>query len=203
MRNMNDRALRVATGAIVAAGAWAAPTMAFAEGSGADTGMQLLLPKMAEFIPACIAFLIVWFLAAKFAWPMVLKMMDERENKIRGDLDAAEEAKERAVANQRKIEATVDDARREADEIIAAARRDAERERAQIIATAQENAADIVSKARDAVESERKRAMVELSGSVVDLSVDIASKIIGNGLDDSAQRALAVKYLAEVGSLNE
>ena len=42
--------------------------------------------------------------------------------------------------------------------------------------------------------------MVELSGSVVDLSVEIAGKIIGNDLTDAEHRALAEKYLAEVGS---
>ena len=45
--------------------------------------------------------------------------------------------------------------------------------------------------------------MVELSGQVVDLSVEIASKIIGDALDDEEQHRLAEKYLMEVGDLNE
>ena len=50
--------------------------------------------------------------------------------------------------------------------------------------------------------SERHKAMIELSGSVVDLSVEIASKIIGNDLTEEQQRRLAEKYLAEVGTPN-
>ena len=48
-----------------------------------------------------------------------------------------------------------------------------------------------------------EKAMAELSSSVVDLSVEIASKVIGDALDEEQQRALAIKYLAEVGSLDE
>ena len=164
--------------------------------------MKLLIPNMAEFIPACIAFLIIFFIMSKFAWPMVVEMMDARENKIKGDLDSAEQSKLAAAENERTSAAKISDAQRKADEIIAAARREAEKERAQIIAQAQQDFADIVAKGHEAVESERKRALVDLSGSVVDLSVEIASKIIGDGMDETTPRALAEKYLAEVGSLN-
>ena len=60
-----------------------------------------------------------------------------------------------------------------------------------------------MAKSRGAVESERKKAMIELSSSVVDLSVEIASKIIGNELSEESQRKLAEKYLAEVGASDE
>jgi len=178
------------------------PTTAFAE-SGTETGMKLLLPNMGEFIPACIAFLVIWFVLAKFAWPMILGMMDEREKKIADDIEGAQKAREEAEEGARAVSDKLDEARREADEIVAKARREAEKQRAQILATAQDEAADIVAKAHETVESERKKAMIELSESVVDLSVDIAGKIIGDGMDESAQRTLAQKYLAEVGSLNE
>ncbi len=174
------------------------PSIALAEEE--NTGMKLLLPNMAEFIPACIAFLIIWFIMAKFAWPMVLNMMEERENKIKSDLDAAEEAKKKAQLDAKAYEERIEAAEREATEIIAQAKRDAEEERARILGKAQKDAAATITKARDALESERKKAMVELSSSVVDLAVEIAGKIIGNDLDADAHRALAEKYLAEVGS---
>ena len=73
---------------------------------------------------------------------------------------------------------------------------------ARILAKAQKEAVDIIAKAHGAVSSERHKAMIELSGSVVDLSVEIASKIIGNDLTEEQQRRLAEKYLAEVGTPN-
>ena len=85
---------------------------------------------------------------------------------------------------------------------MAKAKREAEEERSRILAKAQKEAVDIIAKAHGAVNSERHKAMIELSGSVVDLSVEIASKIIGNDLTDEQQRRLAEKYLTEVGTSN-
>ena len=173
------------------------PGVAFA--AGAD----ILVPKPAEFVPALIAFLAIWAILAKLAWPMIIKTLDAREEKITGDLKAASDAKEQA---QREVQAGKDliaDAEREAADIIAAAKREGEEERSRIIAEAQASAVSLIAKAHDAIDSERKKAMVELSGQVVDLSVEIASKIIGDALDDEEQHELAQKYLMEVGDLNE
>ena len=172
------------------------PTPAFAE---APSGPEILLPKMAEFIPALIAFLIIWVVAAKFVWPSVLGMMDQRQQKIQGDLDAAAAEKASAVKEHQEYQAQIANAQDEVDEIIAEAKAQAEAERARILAKAQEEAAATVAKARDAVSSERRKALAELSDSVIDLSVEIAGKIIGNSLSDSDQRKLAEKYLVEVG----
>lgn len=198
MTQTHSRALRYAAGAALLV--LGNPTVALAEEE--NTGMRLLVPNMAEFVPACIAFLIIFFIMSKFAWPMVLKMMEDRENKIQGDLDAAEEAKNQAQSDAKAYEERLAAAERDAAEIVAAARREAEEERSRILAKAQKDASATIAKARDAVESERKKALVQLSGSVVDLSVEIASKIVGENLTDEQHRKLAERYLAEVGSTN-
>lgn len=193
---MNSNTKRRGLVGVITALAVLIPTPAFAEASG---GPEILLPKMAEFIPALIAFLVIWVVAAKFLWPSVLGMMDQRQQKIQGDLDAAAAEKASAVKEHQEYQAQIANAQNEADEIIAEAKAQAEAERARILAKAQEEAAATVAKARDAVGSERRKAMAELSDSVIDLSVEIAGKIIGNSLSDSDQRKLAEKYLMEVG----
>lgn len=193
---MNSNTKRRGLVGVITALAVLIPTPAFAE---APSGPEILLPKMAEFIPALIAFLIIWVVAAKFVWPSVLGMMDKREQKIQGDLDAAAAEKASAVKEHQEYQAQIANAQNEADEIIAEAKAQAEAERARILAKAQEEAAATVAKARDAVSSERRKAMAELSDSVIDLSVEIAGKIIGNSLSDGDQRKLAEKYLVEVG----
>ncbi|MCI1665709.1 MAG: F0F1 ATP synthase subunit B [Atopobiaceae bacterium] len=175
----------------------AAPTTAFA---AADA--SILIPKPAEFIPALIAFLVIWFVLAKFAWPMILKNLDARQAKIKGDLDEADAAKQKAAEDLRTYEEKIADAQREADEIIADAKHTAEQSRSQIIAKAQADAADIISKAHEAVETERRTAMSSLTGEVADLSVEMAGRIIDEKLDDATQRKLVEKYLTEAGSLN-
>lgn len=200
MTDIRYRASRaVAAAALLAA---ATPGVAFAE-EEENAGLMLLTPNMAEFIPACVAFIIIFIILSKFAWPFVLKMMDDREQKIKGDLDAAEQARAKAEVAEAEIAAKLEAAERQAEEIIADAKRDAENERARIIAEGQASAQALIAKAHATVADEREKAMIELSGQVVDLSVEIASKIIGTGLSEEEQRKLAERYLLEVGSLYE
>lgn len=163
---MNSNTKRLGFAGGIAALAALVPTPAFAE---APSGADLLLPKMAEFIPALIAFLVIWFVLAKLAWPSILGMMEKRQQKIQDDLDAAANEKVAAEKEHRDYQAQIAEARHEADEIVAKAKREAEAERSRILAKAQEDAAATVAKAHDAVSSERRKAMIELSSSVVDL----------------------------------
>lgn len=177
------------------------PSVALAD-EGAS-GAAILLPKPAEFIPALIAFLVIFALVAKFVWPSVLHMLDKRQEKIQSDLDAAAKSREEANKDREIAAAGIDAAKQKANEIVSAAKREGEEERSRIIEQARAEAAEILTKGRDAVEAERRHAMAELSDSVVDLSVEIAGKIIGNELTEEQQRALAEKYLAEVGTPHE
>jgi F-type H+-transporting ATPase subunit b len=179
---------------------FAAPAVALAE---TPSGPDILLPKPAEFVPALIAFLIIWAVLAKLAWPSILKMMEQRQQKIQDDLDSAAKSKADAAREVKDLEARIAASHKDAEAIVAKAKREAEEERSRILAKAQREAADIVAKSRGAVQSERKKAMIELSSSVVDLSVEIASKIIGNELSEESQRKLAEKYLDEIGASDE
>ena len=195
---MKNTAMRLVARAGVASGViLATPAVALAEESA--VGPDILIPKMAEFIPALIAFIIIWVILAKLVWPPVLEMMEKRQQKIQDDLDAAERSKIEAAEEAKRYEAKILDAHHEADAIVAKAKKEAEEVRSAVLAKAQREAADIIAKAHGAVDSERHKAMIELSSSVVDLSVEIASKIIGNDLSVEEQRKLAEKYLAEVG----
>ena len=199
---MKNTAMRLAACACAASGiALGTPVVALAEESA--VGPDILIPKMAEFIPALIAFLVILLILAKLVWPPVLDMMEKRQQKIQDDLDAAERSKVQAAEEARSYEAKILDAHREADAIVAKAKKEAEEVRSAVLAKAQREAADIIAKAHGAVDSERHKAMIELSSSVVDLSVEIASKIIGNDLSEDEQRKLAEKYLAEVGTSDE
>jgi F-type H+-transporting ATPase subunit b len=175
----------------------AAPATAYA--AGAD----ILIPKPAEFIPALIAFLIIWVIMAKMAWPMIIKVLDERQEKIQSDLDEAAKLRWDADDAKAAYYGLLEEADLRADEVLAEAKRDAEVLRADMLAQAQRESQAIIAKAHDVIDAEREKAMAELSSSVVDLSVEIASKVIGDALDEEQQRALAIKYLSEVGSLNE
>ncbi len=199
---MKNTVTKLLAHAGVAAGVvLATPALAFAEESA--VGPDILIPKPAELIPALIAFVIILLVLAKLVWPPVLEMMEKRQQKIQDDLDAAQRSKIQAAEEAKSYEAKILEAHHEADAIVAKAKKEAEEVRSAVLAKAQREAADIIAKAHGAVDSERHKAMIELSSSVVDLSVEIASKIIGNDLSVEEQRRLAEKYLAEVGEPHE
>ena len=166
------------------------------------SGADILVPKVGEFIPALVGFLIVLAVLSKFAWPSILKTLEGRERKIAGDIDAAQQERAKADERLEVYEAKLAGAQREADAIIDEAKQTARQTQERIIEEANKQAADIVERGRASTESERRAAMLELTNSIADLSVGAASKIIGNSLDTTEQRQLVEKYLDEVGDLN-
>ena len=180
----------------VALGAFASvlltPTLAFAEGTESG-GADILIPKMAEFVPALLIFLIIWFLLAKFVWPKVISVLDAREHKIEDSIEEADATKAEAAEIRDEADAIVAEARRKASEIVLEARGDAEKERARIIA-----------KAHDRADDEMKRSLASATDTIAKVSVAVAGKIVGDTLasDEAKQRELIKKYLAEVGTIN-
>lgn len=193
---------RVAGAASVTAlTALAAPASAFAEESAG--GVDILIPKMAEFIPALIAFLIILVVMAKLVWPKVLAMMDERERRIADSLEEADRTKQKALEARKASDDMLTDARRQAADIVLAARQDAEAERQRIIAAAHTEAEGIIAKAKRTAEDERHALYANAAASIADLSVSVASKIVEKSLDeDGEQRRLIENYIKEAGSLN-
>lgn len=180
---------------------FAMPTLAFAE-EAEKSGVALLLPNMAEFIPMLIAFIIMWVILAKFGYPVVDKMLAKRAKVIQDDLSAAEQAK---IESQRLLEeyrAQMEDSKKQAAEIISEAKKTGETVRAQLTEQAQEESEKMIRKAREAIEAEKKAAVSEIQSSVADISVAVAGKIIGSDLSGDEHRKIIERYVAEAGSLN-
>lgn len=187
--------------AAAAAAVLAAPSLALAE-ENSDLGIGILIPNLAEFIPALIAFLVIWAVLAKVAWPMIVGMLDKRQETIKNNLDEAEAAKIEAQRALEEYKKQIADARREAAGIVDEARRAGEQVKADITAQAQAQADEMVAKAKKSIEKERLAAIADLQSSVADLSVAVAGRLIGEDLSDADQRKLVEKYVAEAGTLN-
>ena len=157
---------------------------------------------MSEFIPALIAFLIIWAVLAKFAWPAVTGILDKRQETIKNNLDEAEAAKIEAQRSLDEYKQQLADARREAAGILDEARRAGEQVKADITAQAQAQADEMIAKAKKSIEKEKLAAIADLQGSVAELSVAVAGRFIGEDLSDADQRKLIEKYVAEAGTLD-
>lgn len=186
----------------VCAGSAAAlcPATAFAaEESG---GISAILPKMDEFIPMLVAFLILWAILAKFGWPLFEGILTKRETTIRESLEKSEAARIESERLLAEYQSQLADARQEAKTIVAEAKQMGESVRADITAQAQTEAESIIAKAREAIESEKKAAIAELQSSVADLTVEVTAHVIGRDFSDEDHRKLIERSIEEVGNLN-
>ncbi len=165
--------------------------------------MELIIPNTTEMWVNIVAFLILFVVLAKFAFPPITKMLDERADKIRESLEKAEDTRVEAERLLEEYKVQMAEARAEATQVIEQGRKVAESMKAEILAKAREEAEAEKVKAIEAIKAEKSAAMAEIKGEVADLSVAVAGKILGSSLTKADHAALIDKYLAEVGSLNE
>jgi len=184
----------------------ALPTLAWASEEAAEesaSGIGLLLPKLGEWIPMLIGFIILWVVLAKFGWPAFMAMIDKRQATIKDQLEKAETAKVDAERLLEQTKAELDEAKKTAAQIISDAKVSANNVRAEITAAAQSESENMLAKARAAIETEKKAAIAELQGSLANLTVSVAGRVIGSDLSDKDHRQIIERYLAEAGSFND
>ncbi len=160
---------------------------------------SIITPATPELLWGGIAFAIVAFALMKFAFPGIKKSLVAREEKIRGDLEGAEQARREAEEEKIRYEAQLGDARAQANTIVEEARVAAEQVRRDLIAKAESDAAEIRTRAQEDARLAAERAMSDLQGRVTDLSIELAEKIVEHNLDRDTQLALVESYITSVG----
>jgi F-type H+-transporting ATPase subunit b len=158
-----------------------------------------LLPEWPELIIGAIAFLIVFGILAKVLMPRIQQTLAERSDAIEGGLQRAEKAQAEAARTLEQYRAQLAEARHEASRL----REEAKEQGAQIIAEmreqAQEEARRVTEAAQAQLAADRQQALAALRNEVGALSVNLASKIIGEALaDDARQRRLVDRFLDEL-----
>ncbi len=161
---------------------------------------SLFSPAGSELIWGTIAFIIVALALMKYAFPILRKTMQERTEKIRGELEGAERAREQAEEQRRQYEAKLAEARSEATQIIEAAHQDAERLRQELMARADAEAEEARGRAQEDIRLDAERALTDLRTRVAGLSIDLAERIVERSLDRETQLALVESYIDSVGA---
>jgi F-type H+-transporting ATPase subunit b len=148
-----------------------------------------------------INFLVIMTLLRMFLYRPVLNMLEQRREKIRESLSAAEVARAEAATRGRENEEIIANARREGQDIIRQAEESARRRADEIVARSREEAAALRQRAEAEIEYERQQTMSSLREDVAQLSLAIARKTIGASLVDERAHSLIVdEVLAEVGT---
>ena len=164
--------------------------------------MEAIIPNIAELIPALIAFLIIFLILNKFAFPAIVGMLDKRSDTIREGLERVEAARVEAERLLEEYRHTMSEARKEAGVIKQQAKQSAEVTRLEMAAKAQAEYDAMLEKAKEAIEGEKRAAIAGLQSSVAELTISVASRLIGSELSDDEHMKVVEKYLAEAGSLN-
>jgi F-type H+-transporting ATPase subunit b len=159
-----------------------------------------ILPETNEIVWGTISFAVLFFVMWKFALPAVRTMVENREQRIRGDLERAEHARTEAESALGDYQRQLADARAEAGRIIDEARQAADQVRRDLVARAETDAAELRARSQEDIRLATERAMADLRVQVADLSIDLAEKIVERSLDRDTQRALIERYIDQVGS---
>jgi F-type H+-transporting ATPase subunit b len=176
----------------------AAPVVVAAEESGV-AGIDLFLPAGYDLLWSTVITLVIASVFYRYVLPRFNAVLDERTAKIEGGLAKAEQAQQEAAAALAEYHQQLADARAEA----AKTREEARAEGAVIVAEmrskAQEEAQRIVETANRQIEAERQAAAVSLRAEVGMLATDLASKIVGEALEDQARQSRVVdRFLDEL-----
>lgn len=139
--------------------------------------------------------LVIFFLALPAMWKFVFgpicAALVERDSKASEAIHAAEAASEAAEKSRAEVEVALGNANAEAKKIIAAATARAETRERDIVENAKKEAEAMVAAARNQIDAEREKAIAQIRGEVVDLSLKAASKVLGRAVGAEDDRRLA------------
>ena len=160
-----------------------------------------LIPHIPELIFGFVMLGIVYLVVAKKVVPNIERAYEERRAAIEGGMKQAEEAQAQAQAALQSYEAQLAEARAEANTIREQAREEGASIIAELRSQANAEATRITESAKRQIEAERQQAVVQLRQEVGAMSTTLASKIVGESLQDEVrQNGIVDRFLAELES---
>jgi len=161
---------------------------------GAEPLFQI---NLFQVVIAAANFVVFLVLMWTFAFKPVAKLLGDRKARIEQGLRDAEQAKrDRETAEQERL-ATLAEARRESNDILARAQKVAQETRDADIAATREELERMRVRAADEITAEKQRALAELRSEVADLALQAAGRLVGETMTDQRQRRLVEEFLAD------
>jgi F-type H+-transporting ATPase subunit b len=164
--------------------------------------MSLLTPDPGLLFWMLLSFGIVFFVLARYGFPVIVKMVDERKAFIDRSLEAAKAANDRLAGIKEESDRILNQTRKEEIRIL----KDANEMRNKIIGDAKElatiEAGKLIDEAKAAIQKEKEMAIRDIRNQIATLSIDIAEKILRRNLDNQATRRELVDKLIEEAQKN-
>lgn len=164
--------------------------------------MDLLTPDIGLLVWQVVIFGLLFFLLSKFAWGPIAASLKERENSIQGALDLAERTRGEMAKLKSENEQILAQARIERDTILRGAKEMADK----MVADARDKATvegqRVLEQAREAMQNERQALVASMKKDVVNLSIEVAEKVLRRELSDKVSQEKLVQDLVASSRLN-
>jgi F-type H+-transporting ATPase subunit b len=157
-----------------------------------------LYPHWHELPVGAIAFGILFYFMWRWVLPRVNTLLEERRQRIQGELEKAEHTRAEADAELAQYREQLANAREEANRIIEEARQTAAQLQLDLQARAEQESQATVARAQEEIRAERDRVFQELRAQVAEIAVGLAGKVVGQSLDASAHERLIDEYIDQV-----
>jgi len=172
--------------------------------AGGETEHNPILPIPEEIIVGLVAFGLLVFVLGRYVWPRMEQTFQARVDAIEGGIKRAEERQAEADRLLEQYKHQLAEARTEAARIRDEARADAVGIREEMLARAREESERIIGAGREALAAERTTIVRDLRGEIGSLAVDLAGRIVGEELADSArQRGTVERFLSELAESSD
>ena len=162
------------------------------------SGSFLVSPNVGLMIWTLVVFAVAMYVLGKLAFPRIAEALDKRQRAIEDSIDAAERTRTEADRLLEEYRERLSDARAQADDIVARARKTGENQEAEAIADAKRKREEMMEQARKDIQSETRRAVQEIRREVADLTVAATEKVTRKSLTDDDQKRLVDDALAEL-----
>ncbi len=170
------------------------PVFAAEEGGGSF----LVSPDVGLMIWTLVVFLISMYILSKVAFPRIAAALDKRQQAIEESIDTAERTRVEADKLLAEYRERLHEARSQADDIVARARKTAENNEAESIAEAKRKREEMMAATRRDIQQETRRAIQEIRNEVADLTVLATEKVTRKTLTDADQKRLVEEALSEL-----
>ena len=164
--------------------------------------MKLLLPEFGLLVWTLLAFLVVFYILGKFAWPAIVKGLREREAGITESLASAERIKAEMAQLKSENELLLAQAREERAQMLKEARDTKDKIINEAREQAKTAAEKIIADAQSTIERNKMAALIDVKNEIGVLVVGISEKILRRELDNKTEQEKYIKQLAEEVKLN-
>jgi F-type H+-transporting ATPase subunit b len=172
--------------------------MPFVTTAASSGGSFLVSPNLGLMIWTLIAFVGTMVILRRLALPRIAEALDKRQRAIEESIEASERTRSEAEKLLAEYRQRLQDARRQAEEIVTRAQRTGEVHEQEAVAEAKRKRDELMEQTRRDIEQETRRAIQEIRSEVADLTVMATEKVTRKTLDDADQRRLVEEALSEL-----